>query len=118
MPEKGVVSIRYWRECQNRIVYALGWLERFEALNDLEVDVAASLSENWKVYLALGYLHIHTHYPQVFISTWRSLPGVREQVVEVLKEQLGLSEEEQKRCLDAYLFNALYLGTKIVIRQS
>ncbi len=100
IPERHTVPRRYWRWCQGRVVYALGWLGRFDVLNTLKG--ADATLDGWRVYLALGYLHAHVDYPDVFTRSWRTQPGLREKVIGVLKEQLGLSEEEQERCLNSY----------------
>jgi hypothetical protein len=103
IPERATVARRYWRICQGRVVYALGWLRRFD---DLHVkDATTQTLDAWKVYFALGYLHAHQDFPEVFTRGWAVLPqfrAFREQVCYVLQDQLGLSTEEQKRCLDAY----------------
>jgi hypothetical protein len=100
IPEQHTIPRRYWRWCQGRVMYALGWLGRFDVLTTLRAEEPMLSSR--KVYLALGYLHAHLAYPDVFTRGFRALPGLREQVMGVLKEQFGLSAEEQEHCLTAY----------------
>jgi HEAT repeat protein len=91
---------KLWHICQNHIVYGLGWLGQSEKLAEWEVP---EVQKNvWRVYLALGYVHAHTHYPDVLLARLKNKPALRAQIVEVLEQQWGLSVEEQVRCLRDY----------------
>ncbi len=93
----------YWRGCQRRVVYALGWLGTFDLLSTMDVGEQRRLA--WNVDLALGNMHAHVGIPDVFMNFNEYIGksrGFHDLVCYVLEEQLGLSEEEQERCLNAY----------------
>ena len=93
----------YWRRCQGRVAYALGWLGTFDLLSTMDVGEQRRLA--WNVYLALGNMHAHIGIPDVFMNFEEYIGksrGFHDLVCYVLEEQLGLSEEEQERCLNAY----------------
>ena len=98
--EEHQMARRYWRWCQGEVMYALGWQNRFDLLADL--DVPEQTRQSMAVYQALGYLHAHTMYPDVFTRNWRSQSGLQERIMTVLHERLALSEEEQKHYVASY----------------
>ena len=91
---------RYWSMCQGKVVYVLGWFDRFEILN--VGAVTPLVPWGWYVFLALGHLHAHLHSPYFFASGFIDYPTLQEHVMTMLKEQFDLSEEEQERCLKAF----------------
>lgn len=100
IPESITTARRYWRQCQGRVMYALGWLGRFDILAALAV--AEPMLSSWKVHLALGSLHAHLDYPEIFTAVLRIKPALYERVVEVLTEKYGFSKEELENCLAAF----------------
>ncbi len=110
MPERNVTSRRYWRQCQERVMYTLGWLGHFEALPQMvkALGIVQPTLSSWRVFLSLGSRHAHKTNRDIF---WQSIPRkslLREQVMAVLHEQFGLSSEEQERCLDYYEVQQLW----------
>lgn len=96
------IGSRYWRWCQSRVAYALGWLGAFDLPRNMQVG-ERRLSA-WNVYLALGHLHAHVGIPDIFTklgTLLRQSRGFHDLVCHVLEVQLGLSQEEQERCLNA-----------------
>lgn len=98
--EEHQIARRYWRWCQGRVMYALGWQNRFDLLASLKVP--EQTRQGMAVYQVLGYLQAHTMYPDVFTRNWRSQNGLQERIMNVLQERLALSEEEQKRYVASY----------------
>lgn len=104
IPEGHIIGRREWRKSQALVIYTLGWHGRFELLDEV-VKVLAIVQptlSSWRVYMALGSLHAHRIYPRITSLSFSKVPGLRDQVKEVLQERFGLTEEEQERCLDYY----------------
>src|SRR5579885_2064508 len=100
IPESIRTARRYWRYCQGKVMYALGWLGRFDILAAL--DATEPVLSSWKVHLALGYLHAHLDYPEVFTRVLRIKPALYKRVGEVLTEKYGFTKEQMEKCLAAF----------------
>lgn len=104
VPEHITTARRYWRGCQERVMYTLGYLGHFEVLSEIvkALDIVQPTLSSWRVYVALGSLQAHKTYPDVLRRSIPRKSELREQVMAVLHEQFGLSSEEQERCLAYY----------------
>ena len=74
MPGNNDISRRYWRACQERVMYTLGRLGRFDVLIELvkQFGIAQPTLSSWRVYLALGSLHTHQVFPHFFLRPFQS----------------------------------------------
>lgn len=101
IPEHVSIQARYWRRCQLKVVYALGWLGWLDVLTAFEMPTAVLCS--WRVYYVLGVLHAHAVYPDVLDGSgvWTK-SELRDQVAVVLQDLFGFSREELERCLSRY----------------
>ncbi len=98
--EQNAIFVHSWYVSQNRLVYALGRLGKFDVLAELEVPEARLCT--WRVYMALGYLGAAIHYPDIFRLGLFNKPVLREQVAALLEQQYSLSAEERERYLKLY----------------
>ncbi len=51
IPEKVVIARRYWRRCQESVMYTLGWLGRFDVLPAMvrALDIVQPTLSSWRV---------------------------------------------------------------------
>jgi hypothetical protein len=110
IPESITTARRYWRQCQEQVMYTLGWLGYFEALPQMvkALSIVQPTLSSWRVFLALGSLHAHKMHPDILRRSIPPKSELREQVMAILQEQFGLSSEEQERCLDYYKVQRLW----------
>lgn len=107
IPEESQIARRYWRGCQESIMYTLGWLGRFDVLPRLvtALDIVQPTLSSWRVSLALGSLRAHEALADLSIPKKSEM---REQVMAVLQEQFGLSPKQQAHCLTYYELQQLW----------
>jgi hypothetical protein len=110
MLENNPLLKREWRNYQEYVMYTLGWLGRFDVLTELveQFGIAQPTLSSWRVYLALGSLHVHQVFPRIFSRSIPKQSPLREQVKAVLGERFDLSPEEQDHCLAYYQAQQLW----------
>ena len=107
IPEESQIARRYWRRCQESIMYTLGWLGRFDVLPEVvtTLDIVQPTLSSWRVSLALGSLHAHEVLSDLSIL---EKSDMREQVMAALQERFGLSPKQQAHCLTYYEVQQLW----------
>lgn len=110
MPETNRLLKRDWRHYQEYVMYTLGWLGRFDVLTELvqQFGIVQPTLSSWRVYLALGSLHAHQVFPDLFYQTIPKQSTLREQVKAVIGERFDLSPQEQEHCLAYYQAQRLW----------
>lgn len=100
LPTLKLLSRRSWQHCQDRLVYALGQVDAFHQVK--EVEASEERQCLWRVYASLGYLQALERHPDIFKRGLRDQPALQEQVAKILGQKFGLSKEEQTLCLQMF----------------
>lgn len=89
---------RAWQTCCETIVFALGRLGAFSALDGLPLTDDERL--RWRVHLAMGALH--ELYPGLHIAVWAERPAAHAACDTLLAQEYKMTSEERRYALHRY----------------